>query len=676
MTVDLLIAIFALFGVGAAVDVVFGPRFGATRALPYWAGLVGGGLVCALGATAVAGSTRVIELGRSLGVGESSLRLDPLAGMFLTLVGGLAFAISACLVAWSRPPGRIVSRGSGAGYLLLASSVVVVILANDAFSFLFGWEGLTGSFYVLSAVARRDGSEIRASWVTLGLGKVSGAALMIGFLLLAGVSHSFTFASWAHVGGVPLQAAWWLLVVGFGAKVGLLPFQVWLPLGYPAAQGPIRAAMAGLAANVGFYGLWRFLGVLGRPPVALVVTVLVVGGITALVGIVFAAVQARLPRLVAYSSIENAGVILVGYGLALAGAATGRRELVAVGLLAASLQVLAHAVAKSVLFAGSAFFEAGEGTDRLDELAGVGRRYRWSGTCFSLGCLTLAGLPPTIGFVSEWYVMESLMQEYRLHDLALRLGMGVAGALVALTAGVAALCFIRVIGLSVLRRSPAGSERTGLPSGEGVLGRVGVAILGICCLAPAAVAPLVVRFIAAGLAPVVAVGTVEAARVSPWVLQPVYGSFSKFSPSWMYVTMPIAFAAVWLMALAASRGGLLRVRRVPAWRSASGGVSGPDRYSSFGYANILRHVLGNVLGSSREVVVVGSADSERVYEPTVEVRTAVLEPVETYLYRPARAALLVVARLVRRLQSGRLEAYIAYMLFALLAVIAAVAAHA
>lgn len=184
MTVDLLIAIFALFGVGAAVDVVFGPRFGATRALPYWAGLVGGGLVCALGATAVAGSTRVIELGRSLGVGESSLRLDPLAGMFLTLVGGLAFAISACLVAWSRPPGRIVSRGSGAGYLLLASSVVVVILANDAFSFLFGWEGLTGSFYVLSAVARRDGSEIRASWVTLGLGKVSGAALMIGFLLL------------------------------------------------------------------------------------------------------------------------------------------------------------------------------------------------------------------------------------------------------------------------------------------------------------------------------------------------------------------------------------------------------------------------------------------------------------------------------------------------------------
>lgn len=673
MIVALLVATFSVWGLGAVVDLAVGPHRSVARALPYWAGLVGGGLVTALGAEAVAGTNRVVDLGTSLGVGESSLRVDPLAGMFLTLVGGLAVAISACLVAWSRPQGRIGSRGSGAGYLLLLSSVVVVVLANDAFSFLFGWEGLTGAFYVVSAVGRRDGSEIRASWVTLGLGKVSGAALLIGFLLLAGVSHSFTFGSWAHVGGAPLTAAWWLLVVGFGAKVGLVPFQVWLPLGYPAAQGPIRAAMAGLAANVGFYGLWRFLGVLGRPPVALVVTVLVVGGITALVGIVFATVEARLPRLVAYSSVENAGVILVGYGLALAGAATGRRELVAVGLLAASLQVLAHAVAKSALFAGSAFFEAGEGTDRLDELCGVGRRYRWSGTCFSLGCLTLAGLPPTIGFVSEWYVMESLMQEYRLHDLALRLGMAVAGALVALTAGVAALCFIRVIGLSVLRR-PADTTRAG--PREGILGRAGVALLGLCCLAPAAIAPLVVRFLAAGLAPVVATGTVEAARVSPWVLQPVYGSFSKFSPSWMYVTMPIAFAAVWGMAIVASRGGLLRVRRVPAWRSASGGVSGPDRYSSFGYSNILRHVLGNVLGASREVVVVGSADTERVHEPTVEVRTSVVEPAETYLYRPARTALLLLARLARAFQSGRLEAYIAYMLVALLAVIAVVAAHA
>ncbi|MHB8505947.1 MAG: proton-conducting transporter membrane subunit, partial [Acidimicrobiales bacterium] len=255
---------------------------------------------------------------------------------------------------------------------------------------------------------------------------------------------------------------------------------------------------------------------------------------------------------------------------------------------------------------------------------------------------------------------------------ALRLGMAAGGALVALTAGVAVLCFIRVIGLSVLRR-PSRVPSAG--PGAGVFGRAGLGLLGLSCLGLATVAPLVVAFLSDGLAPVVNPRLVEQARVSPWVLQPVFGSFSKFSPPWLYVTMPVAFVAVAGMAVAASKGRLLRIRRVPAWRSASGGVSGPDRYSSFGYANILRHVLSNVLSARREVVVVGSADHERIHEPSVEVRTSVVEPVETYLYRPARALFLWCARQARRLQSGRLDAYIAYMLAALIVVIAVVAAH-
>lgn len=672
MSVALLLAAFGLWGLGAAVDLVGGVRRSSSRTAPYLAGLLGGGLITALGVRAVFAPAQVLPLVSTLGVGESTLRLDALAGLFLTLIGGLACTLSACLISWSRPEGRIVSRGTGSGYLLLLAAVTVVVLAGDAYTFLFGWEGVTGAFYVLSAVARRDGTEVRASWVTLGVGKVSGAALLLGFLLLAASAHSFQLAAWAGVDGVTLRAAWWLLVTGFGAKVGLLPFQVWLPLGYPSAQGPVRAAMAGLAVNVGFYGLWRFLGVLGPPPVALVATLLVVGGLTALVGIVFATVQARLPRLVAYSSVENAGIILVGYSMALTGAATGSRRLVAVGLLAASFQVLAHAVAKSVLFAGSAFFETALGTDRLDELSGVGYRQPWSGVCFALGCLTLAGLPPTIGFVSEWFVLESLMQEYRVHVLVLRIAIAVAGALVALTAGIAVLCFARVIGLTVLRRpkeAERGTTRISAP------GRAGLGLLGIACLALAAASPVVVRYLATGLGPVVASSTVDAARVSPWVLQPVFASFAKFSPPWLFVTMPIAFLSVTAVALVASGGRLARVRRVPAWRSASGGVAGPDRYSSFGYANILRHVLGNVLGSRREVVVVGSADAERIHEPTVEVRTSVVEPVETYLYGPARAGFLWLARQVRRLQSGRLDAYIAYMLVVVLAVLAVVAAR-
>jgi hydrogenase-4 component B len=162
---------------------------------------------------------------------------------------------------------------------------------------------------------------------------------------------------------------------------------------------------------------------------------------------------------------------------------------------------------------------------------------------------------------------------------------------------------------------------------------------------------------------------------SPWVLQPVFHGFSILSPSWLWVAMPVAFLGVFVGAITLSRGRYLRVRRVPAWHSATSGVSGPAAYSAFGFANPLRHVLGNVLGTSRstELVTDGDGPSD---DPVahLETRTRVVEPVETYLYRPIRAMALSVARVARRLQSGRLNAYVAYMLFALLVALALTAA--
>ncbi|MGO9197530.1 MAG: proton-conducting transporter membrane subunit [Acidimicrobiales bacterium] len=674
----LVLAALVVWALGTFADLAWGPRDGWARRAPYVAGMCGSGLVAAAGVLCVLHPQGAFSLGSTLGVGETSLRLDGLAGLFLTLSGGLGVCVSACLMSWARPAGRVTGRGTGAGYLLLLGSLTVILVAGDAFTFLFGWESLTVAFYVLTGARRVDRAGARASWVTLGMGKVSGAALLLGFLLLAGQSGSITLSSFGHgPAGALHDAAFTLVIVGFAAKVGLVPFQVWLPVGYPAAQGPARAAMAGLASNAGFYGLWRFLGILGRPPIGLVVVVLVFGGITAFVGIAFAAVQSGLNRVIAYSSVENAGLITVGYGVALAGAATSDRDLVAVGLLAASLQVLAHAVAKCGLFASAAFVTSDEGTDDLESLRGVGRRHPVSGAAFGLGSLTLAGLPPTIGFVSEWFLLEALLQEFRAHDLALRLGMATAGALVALTAGVAAFTFVRLLGLCILGRSERAPGATSALDG-GVAGRGGLLLLAASCLGLSAACPWVIRYLALGLAPVVAHSATASALKSPWVLQPVFQSFSILSPSWLFVVMPTAFIAVGLMAAVLSRGRLFRVRRVPAWKSATAGVAGPDRYSAFGYANSIRHVLGNVLGAEHSSGAIepgldgGHADSAGE-EPHVEVRSAVVEPLETYVYSPARALFLRLAGVAKRLQSGRLDAYMAYMLVALLAVLAVVA---
>jgi hydrogenase-4 component B len=678
VTSALLLASMIVWALGALFDLALGAERRWARPVPFLAGALGSGLAAVAGVRMVLGPARVVDLGPILGLGQTTLRLDPLAGLFLTLIGGLAALVSVCLVSWSRLPGRIWGHGTGAGYLLLLGSATIVIVAADAFTFLFAWEAVTVAFYILVGIKRRDRAQVRASWVTLGIGKLSGVALLFGLLLLSGQAHSDAFAAWSSISpGAVHDASFALVVIGFGAKTGLVPFQVWLPVGYPAAPGPIRAALGGVAVNIGFYGLWRFLGILGRPPIWLAAVVLIVGGITALVGIVFAAVQSGLNRAVAYSSVENAGIILVGYGVALAGAATSHVGVVAVGLVAASLQVLAHAVAKSSLFAAASFFESDFGTDDLEALRGVGRRDRWSGTTFGVGSITLAGLPPTIGFVSEWFILEALLQEFRIHDLALRLSMAIAGSLVALTAGVALLCFIRLLGLLVLGR-PARVGVASADSDGGVFGRLGLLLMGAACLALAAAAPWVLRFIAHGLAPVVPHATSLGVLKGPWVLQPVFPNFSILSPSWLFVVLPIGLATVTLVALALSGGRLLRIRRVPAWRSATAGVAGPDSYSPFGYANVLRHVLANVLGSQRTASSESGPASRDEPAQTdhahIEVRTEVVEPVETYLYQPARAVWLWLAEAAKRLQSGRLDAYVGYMLLALLVLLAIVAA--
>jgi hydrogenase-4 component B len=674
-----LLTALVIWAGGAALDLTAGAGRRWARTTALLGAVVGCGFVAAAGVQMVLDAPSIVHLGSTLGVGRTTLTLDPLAGLFLTLVGGLGLVVSACLVSWAQPQDRLRGHGTVAGYLLLLGALVVIVVAGDAFTFLFGWETLTVAFYILVGIRRRSPAEARASWVTLGIGKLSGASLLFGFLLLAGQAHSYTFSTWASVpAGAGRDAAFALVVVGFGAKVGLVPFQVWLPVGYPAAPGPIRAAMAGVAVNVGFYGLWRFLGILGHPPVWLASAVLIVGGITALIGIVFAGVQSSLNRVIAYSSVENAGVILVGYGVALAGAATRDAGVVAVGLVAASLQVLAHAVAKSTLFSSSSFFESDFGSDQLESLRGVGRRDRWSATAFGLGAVTLAGLPPTIGFVSEWFILEALLQEFRVHDLALRLSMALAGALVALTVGVALLCFIRLVGLVVLGRPSRGGLAAMAVDG-GALGRAGFGVMGLSCLALAAAAPWVVRFIADGLTPVVSHTATIGALKEPWVLQPVFSDFSILSPSWLFVVLPIGMVTVGIATVALSRGSVLRVRRVPAWHSATAGVAGPDSYSVFGYANVLRHVLANVLGSQRSAMRTEDTDGypERAADTDhahISVRTTVVEPVESYLYRPARAIWLWLAGGAKRLQSGRLDAYVAYMLVTLLILLAVVAA--
>ena len=750
-----------LLAAAAAVDLGAGARWPRLMSVPYLLGAAGSGCLAAAGAGVLAGGQARLAVGGWLGSGPPStqtqgLVADRLSALFLLISFAAATGVSLAFANWAaRPaapgqghlglagPGRTLvgRRGLGASYALTLGAVAVIMTATDAFTLLFAWETLTVAFYLLAGFERGRRARPQGAFITLVFGRVSGAALLLGLLLLAARSHSLSLASFTHVsGGASRDAAEALLFAGFAIKVGLVPFQVWMPRGYPAAPGPARAIMAGVAVNVGFYGLWRSLSLFGGAPAWLTGLILVLAGMTALLGIAHAAVQQSLQRVIAYSSVENAGLILAGFGVALVGAALHDPRLAAAGLLAATLQIVAHTAAKSLLFTSSAMIESESGTSDLDGLYGTARRLPWSGTGLAIGSLTLAGLPLTAGFASEWFLLESLMQQFRVPGLGYRLVLALAGAAVALTAGFAGVTFVRLIGFVVLGwhtsrngrapqsggAAPGEQARPGGPRDYGWLGRAGLMILTAGCLVTAALLPLVIRVIAAGLSPVVPSRITSAALKSPWVVQPVFSGFSILSPSWLWIVMPALLAIVVIITRLVSGTRMTRVRRVPAWRSATAGVEGADCYTAYGFANPTRRVLAGVLHTRAEVRALGleygegagvpgdpgtgglaaddpAADAGapdghisdspgpdgagRAEPASALVGTSqpvahlgyssdVIEVVETYVYRPMVRPVMMLVRAAKRLQSGRLDAYLAYMLIALIALIAIVVALA
>lgn len=613
------------------------------------------------------------------GLGTTTLQLDRISGLFAVIA--FAVAVPACLAGvrstrddLRRLPALI------AGCL---ASVLLVLCADHLFVLLFGWEALTLAFFLLAGLDRTRSEAPSASVAAATFGKASGAFLLVGGLIAARSGGGFTFAALHHAHGAAASAAFALMLAGFAIKVGIVPVQIWLPPTYATAPPAARAIMAGAAVNVGFYGMWRVLQLFGPAPVWLAAVVLVLAGITAVLGIAHAAVHPDARGLVAWSSVENAGVITTGYGVALIGSHVGDQRLMALGLLAATAQVIAHALGKTTLFVAVGELDAAYGTTNLDRLRGVARERPWSGLALVVGAVTLGGLPLTAGFASEWLTLESLMQQFRIDHLDLQLASAVAGALLALTVGIASVTFVRLIALTGF------GGRSGVRQREPLGLRAAAALLTVGCLGVAAAAPWEVDVIGRGLSPLVGTTTSQAHQ-SPWVIQPIYGAFSSLSPSWLWVVIPAYGLIILVVASALSRGQLWKVRRVPAWSSASPGVERGVGYTSFGYANPMRKVLANLLLTHHQLDTVRSAEravAEQLASSSQPVpakkspangvvftyEVDVVEVVAQYLYRPLYRALQGAAKLATRLQSGRLDAYMAYMLLVLLGVIALVA---
>jgi hydrogenase-4 component B len=614
---------------------------------------------------AIGGARPVLNLGGWLGFGHSALRADGLAGIFLALTGITGAAVS--LGYASRPAGRRLTCVSS--MLLLA--VAVVIGADNGFEFFLAWEGLTVCVYLIAS-GERSPQDLVAGYLTGGLAKIGGAALLAAVALMYAHTGSFSLAVWSHA-ALPAGTRGVLFILFlacFATKIGLLPLQGGLPAGYGAAPR-LGAASLSVALCAGFYGLWRFeFDILGPLPVWCGDALLILGAATALTGIAYALAQDNMRRFLGYSTVEHAGIVVVGLGVALVGQSAHNPVLAAAGLLAATLHVSAHNLAKTLALVSVDRVEQASGQRTLDPLGGLMRRLPASAAALGISTLTLAAIPPLGGFVSEWFTFEALLQGFRMPTLLSRLLCALAAAALALTAGLGLLAFAKFYSAIFLgqprRVLDAVREPTRWPAG--ILG------LGIVLLLLGTVAPWEIHAIGSGLQALLGLNLARTTISHPLVLTPVFTGFSVLAPTWLSIALP-AYAILAAILARAMRGRSVRahpVRRAPVWVTGSGAELAAVQYRPSAYSNPMRVILRGPLGYSSRLVAPARRSPPDHDRAEFMLDTRVVLVIDRFLYSPIAQLVLLIAKGARAVQSGRLSVYLLYMLITLLAALSLV----
>lgn len=637
-----------------------------------------GSLCCAVGCVllavvgidaALGGSPPVVNLGAWIGFGHSALRADGLSGIFLALAGVTGAAVA--LTYAELPAGRKLSVPAST----LTLFVAVVIGATNAFLFLLAWETLTVCIYLISSIGGGR-TQLRDGYLTGGLTKLGGAALLAAFALLYAHTHSFSIGGWAHA-ALPAgtrDVVFALLLACFSTKIGVLPLHGGLPAGYRAAPRLGGASLA-VALCAGYYGLWRFeLAVLGPLPTGCGDALLIVALLTAIAGICYALTQDNLRGFLGYSSAEHAGVALLGRAVALLGEAAHQPELAAAGLIAATMHVVAHNLAKTLALIGADRVALATGKQTLDPLGGLSRSMPFSSCALGVASLTLAAVPPLGAFVSEWLTFEALLQAFRMPTLLSRLLCALAAATLALTAGLGLLAFAKFYGFMFLgyarEKLRSVSEPSHVP--------LGAAALTLIVLTLGAAAPWEIRILGAGLRPVLHFDLAGTAVTAPLVLGPVFQNFGLLDPTLLCVAL---LAYTLLGALVARLAGRRRgTRRAPVWVTGSGAPLEQVQYRPSAYSNPMRVILRTPLGYQSSLTKIQATEESPGVGvggrmggmPGVVLERHIVLAINHLVYEPATRIALKLATRARRLQSGRLSAYLLYMLAILVIVLALV----
>jgi formate hydrogenlyase subunit 3/multisubunit Na+/H+ antiporter MnhD subunit len=649
----------------AVIAVVVAPRAGALAyAAPLSASLV------ALGAALwflleQASEPQGVRLPLGLPWVGAHLRIDALAAAFLVVVNLGAAAASLYGLGYGRhepEPRRVVPF-----FLAFLAGMNLVVLADDAFTFLLSWEFMSLTSWALVMVRHRDAGNTRAGYIYLLMASFGTLALLLCFGLLAGPDGAYGFAAMrGHplspvVGGVVLA----LGLLGAGSKAGLAPLHVWLPLAHPAAPSHVSALMSGVMTKVAVYGFIRIVfDLMGPPAWWWGAVVLLLGGVTAVLGVLHALMEHDLKRLLAYHTVENIGIIFIGLGLALAFRADAMLGAAALAMTAAVFHVFNHSLFKSLLFFGAGAVLTATGERDMERLGGLVRRMPVTAFAFLIGSAAISALPPFNGFVSEWLTFQAILLSPQLPQWLLKFLVPAVGGLLALSAALAGACFVKAFGISFL-----GRPRSGAADSAGETDRFSLAAM-LALVALCLVAGVLPAFFIDALAPVaqLAVGAHMPRQAAlEWLtIVPIAASRSSYNGLVLFILIA---AAAGLASYVIHRWASHALRRAPAWDCGFPDPAPATQYTAGSFAQPIRRVFGTLIFQARERVDMPAPGERRPARFEVHLRDLVWDA----LYAPVDRLVGATADVLNRVQYLTIRGYLTLVAGALVALLVVLA---
>jgi len=594
------------------------------------------------------------------------LRLDPLSGFFLAVVGLVVFAVSLYGPGYmrgyvhARNRQSLVALGLFTGLFILG--MYLVILAGDAFLFMVAWELMSVASYFLVAHQHQHAANRRAAFLYLLMAHVAGIAILLAFGVLAGFGGGYTFENMraAELGATWSSIAFALAFFGFGMKAGMVPVHAWLPEAHPVAPSHISALMSGVMLKVALYGLIRFVyDLIGDVHWEWGVAMLLIGSASALLGVLYAMVRNNLKRLLAYSSIENVGIILSALGLSIIFVGTGHPVLGVLGLIAALYHILGHALFKGLLFLGAGAIAHSSHEYDLNNMGGLIRRMPQTALFMLIGCMAIAGLPPLTGFVSEWLTFQVALQAPRLESGVLRALIPVTAATLALAAALAAATFVKVFGIAFLGQARTRQARHAREVDIGM--RAAMALLALGCVLFGVLQNVVIN----------AIDVVPQMLIGQGLPTATAGSFLWFtpiSPKVASYSAPLVFVAIF--GIAGLTWLFVHTRRTTTrrgypWECGYGQVNARMQYTATAFSQPIQRIFAPVW-DLREDIDEKRHPSQPQIVASIRHQVQALDKSWSRLYEPIGHLVLAGARRIGLIQTGSIHTYLAYSFFTLL----------